>query len=61
MPVGFEPAGPVPVEGSVPSGPGMTAVSNKPAEPAAVQYDSDGKPIAPPGPKRSMPMDVLLN
>lgn len=40
---------------------GMTNVSNKPAEPAPQQYDSEGKPIAPLGRKRPMPMDVLLN
>lgn len=40
----------------------MTNVSNRPAaEPAQPQYDTEGKPIAPPGPKRSLPMDVLLN
>ncbi|WP_229266700.1 lipoprotein [Leptospira sp. severe_002] len=40
----------------------MTNVTNRAAaEPAQPQYDTDGKPIAPPGPKRSLPMDVLLN
>jgi hypothetical protein len=39
----------------------MTHVSTKPAEPAPLEYDTDGKPIAPSGPKRPMPMDVLLN
>lgn len=55
------PLDPPPGGWSVPSGPGMTAVSTKPAEPAPLQYDTEGKPIAPAGPKRSMPMDVLLN
>jgi predicted small lipoprotein YifL len=54
------PLDPPPGGWSVPPG-GMTNVSNKPAEPAPQQYDSEGKPIAPSGPKRSMPMDVLLN
>jgi predicted small lipoprotein YifL len=55
------PLDPPPGGWSVPSGPGMTAVSGKPAEPAPLEYDAEGKPIAPSGPKRPMPMDVLLN
>lgn len=55
------PLDPPPGGWSLPTGTGMTHLSNKPAEPAPQQYDASGKPIAPDGPKRSMPMDALLN
>jgi predicted small lipoprotein YifL len=44
----------------IPAGPGTTPVTQK-AGTAVEEYDADGKPIAPPGPKRRIPADWLID
>ena len=41
--------------------PGMTPVSRQPAPPAPVEYDAEGRPVAPVGPKRRIPPDWLID
>ena len=36
-------------------------VTTNPAPPAAVQYDAEGRPIAPEGPSRRIPADWLID
>jgi hypothetical protein len=36
-------------------------VSTNPAPPAPVQYDAEGRPIAPEGPSRRIPADWLID
>jgi predicted small lipoprotein YifL len=46
----------------IPASPTMrTSVSTNRAQPAAVEYDADGRPIAPAGPNRRLPGDALLD
>jgi hypothetical protein len=39
----------------------MVPVSTKPAPPAPVEYDAQGRPIAPEGPSRRIPADWLID
>jgi len=56
------PLDPPPGGWEIPMNPGMTThVSRTPAAPAPPEYDAEGKPIAPVGPKRRLPGDVLLD
>jgi predicted small lipoprotein YifL len=40
---------------------GRRQVSTNPAPPAPVQYDAEGRPIAPEGPSRRIPADWLID
>ena len=39
----------------------MVPVSTRPAPPAPVEYDAEGRPIAPEGPSRRIPADWLID
>ena len=39
----------------------MAPASTRPAAPGPVEYDAEGNPIAPEGPKRSIPPDWLID
>jgi predicted small lipoprotein YifL len=55
------PLDPPPGGWEVPSRSGMTPVTNNPAPPAPQEYDDEGRPIAPVGRNRRLPIDSLLN
>ena len=56
------PLDPPPGGWEIPLSPSMrTDVSRNPATAATPQYDAEGKPIAPAGPKRRLPGDALLD
>jgi hypothetical protein len=41
--------------------PGMTPVTRRGAEPPRPEYDEDGRPVAPEGPRRRSPLDWLID
>ena len=55
------PLDPPPGGWDLPQGTSQTPVSNRAAPPPPQEYDAEGKPVAPQGPKRRTPADWLLD